>query len=226
MADDWRPLPRHTKLNYDECYAKVVLERFFPNEYQALQLSDRPDLRTKDGKVGVEVTSAIPQERQEALAIASEIPYCNPDDQKKKVDYLKKNGYEYTQYGMFGPMRTCRSLGLAYPDIENTFCKDFISAVKKKLQKLNSRTYDLLPRYNLFVQAEIGVEDWMPPKLLERLCQLSTWQYNFDFIYLLDLKGLFVFDITAHKYSVKETGEKLWGLGEIARKMVEEEERK
>ena len=35
----------HTKLRYDECFAKIVLERFFPNAYNDLLLSDRPDLR-------------------------------------------------------------------------------------------------------------------------------------------------------------------------------------
>ena len=61
-------MPRHTKLDYDECYAKIILEMFFPAKYQDLQISDRPDLRTKDGNIGIEVTSAIPQEEQEALA--------------------------------------------------------------------------------------------------------------------------------------------------------------
>ena len=40
-----KPLPRHTRLDYDECYAKLVLEKFFPDEYKKLELSDRPDLR-------------------------------------------------------------------------------------------------------------------------------------------------------------------------------------
>ena len=29
-----RPLPSHTKLDYDECYAKIVLEKFFPDQYE------------------------------------------------------------------------------------------------------------------------------------------------------------------------------------------------
>ena len=56
-----RPLPSHTKLDYDECYAKIVLEKFFPDQYENLQISDKPDLRDISNNIGIEVTSAIPQ---------------------------------------------------------------------------------------------------------------------------------------------------------------------
>ena len=207
-----RPLPRHTKLDYDECYAKIVLEKFFPAKYQNLQISDRPDLRTKDGNIGIEVTSAIPQEEQEALALACEIPYIDKEKQK------------YTKYGMSHPSRSYGWIGFNYPDIEKTFCRDFIHAIEEKIKKLNSGNYDLLPEYDLFVQSELYIEEWMRQKLIDKLCQLSTQRYNYKFIYLLALNGLFVFDISTQKYSMKETGEKLWGLGTAARDMVEKGE--
>ena len=207
-----RPLPRHTKLDYDECYAKIVLEKFFPAKYQNLQISDRPDLRTKDGNIGIEVTSAIPQEEQEALALACEIPYIDKEKQK------------YTKYGMSHPSRSYGWIGFNYPDIEKTFCRDFIHAIEEKIKKLNSGNYDLLPEYDLFVQSELYIEEWMRQKLIDKLCQLSKQRYNYKFIYLLALNGLFVFDVSTQKYSMKETGEKLWGLGTAARDMVEKGE--
>lgn len=216
-----RPLPRHTKIDYSECYAKIILEKFFPDEYQDLQISDRPDLRTKDGNIGIEVISAIPQEEQESLALACEIPYIDKEKQKKRIAYLKKKGYKYTKYGMSHPSRSYSWTGLNYPDIEKTFCRDFIHAVEKKIQKLNSETYDLLSEYDLFVQSELYIEEWMPQKLIDKLSQLSTQQYSYKFIYLLALNGLFVFDIPAQKYTMKETGEKLWGLGYVTRDIVE-----
>ena len=219
-----RPLPRHTKLDYNECYAKIILEKFFPVEYQDLQISDRPDLRTKDGKIGIEVTSSIPQEQQEALALACEIPYIDKENQKKRIVYLKKNGYEYTKYGMSHPSRGYGWVGLNYPDIEKTFCGDLIRVVERKIEKLNSGNYAPLPEYALFVQSELYIEEWMQQKLIDKLCQLSTQQYTYKLIYLLDLNGLFVFDTLAQKYSMKETGEKLWGLGMVAHDLVEKGE--
>lgn len=169
-----RPLPRHTKLDYDECYAKIILEKFFPAKYQNLQISDRPDLRTK--------------------------------------------------YGMSHPSRSYGWIGFNYPNIEKTFCRDFIHVVEEKIKKLNSGNYDLLPEYDLFVQSELYIEEWMQQKLIDKLCQLSTQQYNYKFIYLLALNGLFVFDVSTQRYSMKETGKKLWGLGTAARDMVEKGE--
>ena len=135
-------MPRHTKLDYDECYAKIILEMFFLAKYQDLQISDHPDLRTKDGNIGIEVTSAIPQEEQEGLALACEISYIDKENQEKRIAYLKKKGYEYTKYVMSHPSRSYGWIGLNYPDIEKTFCRDFIHAVE---EKINSGNYDLLP---------------------------------------------------------------------------------
>lgn len=34
----------HTKLKYDECFAKLILEEYFSDRYGDLQLQDKPDL--------------------------------------------------------------------------------------------------------------------------------------------------------------------------------------
>lgn len=128
------PLPSHTKLKYDECHAKILLEKFFPEVYNDLQISDRPDLRDVANSVGVEVTSAIPQGEQEALAIACTIPYLSKKERKRKITYLKAKGYDYGKYVMPHPPRGYAWTGSDYPDIEITFCKDFLSAVKAKIK--------------------------------------------------------------------------------------------
>lgn len=144
-----RPLPSHTKLDYDECYAKIVLEKFFPDQYENLQISDKPDLRDISNNIGIEVTSAIPQSEQEAMALACEIPYLEKEKQDKRIAYLKKKGYNYTQYGMTGPGMGYAWTGLDYPDIRNTWCKYFLSAVETKMKKLNTGGYASMKRYDL-----------------------------------------------------------------------------
>lgn len=216
-----KPLPNHTRLDYYECYAKIILEKFFPNEYKNLQIADRPDLREPIRNIGIEVTSAIPKKDKEALALASQIPYLDKKEQKKRIGYLHKNGYEYTEFFMIHPIKYYSWLGLEYPDITKTFCSVFIDIVEKKLEKLNNGTYDLLSRYDLFVQSELYIEEWMPEKLLDKLILLSNMSKSYHFIYLLALNGLFVFDISLKSWTMIETGKKLWGLGELARNMVE-----
>lgn len=220
-----KPLPRHTRLDYDECYAKLVLEKFFPDEYKNLELSDRPDLRNVKHNIGIEVTSAIPQKEQEAVMLACEIPYLPEKDQKRRIEYLKRNGYKYEKYGMSHPRRFYTWDGLGHPPIEITFCSDFLHAVTNKIEKLNQGKYAVLKQYNLFVYSELYLEGWMPSKILEWLISKSNREKKYSVIYLLALNGLFWFDIERQVSGMLETGPQLYGLGEEARSMVEEGER-
>ena len=219
-----RPLPSHTKLDYDECYVKIILEKFFPDIYGSLQLSDRPDLRDVKNSVGIEVTSAIPRGEQEALSLASEIPYLSSEKQEKRIAYLEKKGYKYTKYMMIHPGRSYRWTGSDNPDIEITFCKDFLYAVTKKIDKLNSGNYAPMKRYDLFVISGIFIEEWMPEKLMEKLVSYKTKAINYSFIYLLALNGIFVFNMDTERWTFKDTKEKTHGLGELARQIVEDGE--
>ena len=203
---------------------KLLLEKFFPDEYKNLELSDRPDLRDVKHNIGIEVTSAIPQKTQEAIMLACEIPYLPKEDQKKRIEYLKRNGYNYTNYGMSHPGRSYTWVGLGHPSIEITFCSDFLHAVTKKIEKLNQGKYAVLKQYNLFVKSELYVEDWMPTKILEWLLAKCNSEKRYSVIYLLALNGLFWFDIERQVSGMLETGPKLYGLGEQARAMVEEGE--
>lgn len=48
-----KPLPEHTKIDYDECYAYLVLSDYFPDRYRNLGIKDKPDvscLGVKRGK--------------------------------------------------------------------------------------------------------------------------------------------------------------------------------
>lgn len=224
IIEKGKPLPRHTRLDYDECYAKLVLETFFPGEYKNLKLSDQPDLRDVVHNTGIEVTSAVRQKEREAVMLACEIPYLPEQDQKRRIEYLKRSGYNYTKYGMSHPKRSYTWMGLGFPPIETTFCSDFLYAVAKKTEKLNQGKYALLKQYNLFVYSELYIEDWMPSKILEWLHSASNRTMSYSVIYLLALNGLFWFDIKQSTYGMLETGPKLYGLGEQARAMVEEGE--
>lgn len=221
-----KPLLRHTRLDYDECYAKLVLEKFFPDEYKNLELSDRPDLRDAKHNRGIEVTSAIPQKEQEAVMLACEIPYLPEEDQKRRIEYLKRNGYKYGKYGMSHPRRSYTWAGLGHPPIESTFCSDFLYAFTKKIEKLNQGKYAVLEQYNLFVNSELHIEDWMPAKILEWLLSKSNREKRYSIIYLLALNGLFWFDVERQVSGMLETGTKLYGLCDQARAMVEEGEKK
>lgn len=43
-------LPKHTKLDYHECYAKIVLEEICTNEFNELEISDKSDIQSIEKK--------------------------------------------------------------------------------------------------------------------------------------------------------------------------------
>lgn len=220
-----KPLPRHTRLDYDECYAKLVLEKFFPDEYKNLELSDRPDLRDNARNIGIEVTSAYPPGMQEALSLFSSMEGRNEKGKAKGVKQLQKRGYNYTENGMDGPLFSYSIIGNEYPDIEQAMFSPVIDAVRIKLNKLNEGSYADLRQYNLFIQTEPKIDDWMPPKIMERLLTLSHREKRYSVIYVLAVTDLLIFDVESQTWTRLKTGPKLYGLGDKARAMVEEGEK-
>ena len=222
-----RPLPSHTKLSYDECYAKIVLEKFFPDRYSELQLRDKPDLQDLSHNVGVEVTSIIPKSEQEAISIFIKLSYVDEKEKDKLIAHLEKIGYKYTGAGLTHPPRGFEWSGLEPPDIERTLCKEFTQAVKEKIKKLN-KNYVPLSRYDLFVYSELFIDEWMPEKLLKRLSQYNCEKAKYTFIYLFSLNGIFSFDMSTMSIQVckrEDIKQQLYGVGELARQMVEEGEK-
>ena len=149
------PLPPHTRLSYDECYAKLILEKIFPNRYENLQLSDKPDLRDLKHNIGIEVTSVIPKEEQEALNLAAMMPYVNEQSQERRRKRLKKMGYRYTENGMAHPPESYMYDGdFNDVNIKDTPCKRFLEAYEEKIRKLYSGNYAELEGYDLYVYSE------------------------------------------------------------------------
>lgn len=222
------PLPPHTKLSYDECYAKLILEKFFPNKYENLQLSDKPDLRDLKHNIGIEVTSAIPKEEQEALNLAAMIPYVDEQSQERRRRRLKKMGYRYTEYGMAHPPESYMYDGDFNVNIKDTPCKRFLEACEEKIRKLNSGNYADLERYDLYVYSEEVIDSWMIPKLIQAVSSINVGEKKYRYIYFVTLCEILVFD-TEHDECAGidiADGRKLDGLGEKARKIVEAGEKR
>ena len=135
--DPTKPLPDHTKLDYDECCAKLILEELFPERYGQLTLADKPDLQG-DG-VGIEVTIANDPKMQEALN--NWIKANTDTDEKRKRRHVAR----MAQLGV-----TFTGGIQSWPGGSPTFrwTKD---AVERKIEKLKKGNYILFPRFELFV---------------------------------------------------------------------------
>ena len=91
-----KPLPKHTKLDYYECYALLTLRELFPNKYRDLRLKDKPDLQGTI--IGIEVTIADNQNHQEALN--NWVKACSCEDKTMKSCYrerMNRLGVKFTE---------------------------------------------------------------------------------------------------------------------------------
>ena len=52
---------------FNEYFAKVILENCFPNKFQNIEVSDKPDLRYNGNKIGIEVAYCMPNDVAEAF---------------------------------------------------------------------------------------------------------------------------------------------------------------
>lgn len=144
VIDPEKPLPEHTKLNYEECYAKLILEEFFPERYPCLRLADKPDLQGE--QVGVEVTTAKDQKMQEAVRLWCKMGYVNDDQKSRNKARMAQLGVPY-EGGVQG-----------WPGQVPSF-KLIQKAVESKVQKLQKGNYKPFARYELFVFTETCLVD-------------------------------------------------------------------
>ena len=135
--DKNKPLPDHTKLDYDECCAKLILEELFPERYSELTLADKPDLQG-DG-VGIEVTTANDQRKMEIEKNWVKANNCDNENQKLYyIERMKQLGFPYQGGILLWPPYS--------PEFELTK-----NAVETKISKLKNGNYKYFSRYELFL---------------------------------------------------------------------------
>lgn len=179
--------------------------------------------------IGIEVTSVIPKEEQEALNLAAMIPYVDEQSQERRRKRLKKMGYRYTKYGMAHPPESYMYDGdFNDVNIKDTPCKRFLEAYEEKIRKLNSGNYAELERYDLYVYSEEVIDSWMIPKLIQAVSSINVGEKKYRYIYFVTLCEILVFDTERDECAGIDIadGRKLDGLGEKARKIVEAGEKR
>jgi len=207
--DKNKPLPDHTKLDYDECCALLTLKELFPDEYGDLKLSDKPDLQ--GAEVGVEVTIADDRVYQETLNNWVKAVSCDDEKQKEKyIERMKQLGTPYT-----GGVQTWPQWNPSFSDIQ--------TAVMSKVKKLGNGGYKFFQTYELFIFSDVWIHGTIIADVMELFCD----NHVFDFykkVFILE-KGYILHIFTVRKYTmveidITEQSER----NKRARKMVEDAE--
>ena len=198
--------------NFDEYFAKVVLEFCFPERYHDLEVKDKPDLQGKE--VGVEVTICTPSTVVQAFkAWYKALKYGGKPPKKQKDVYLEKGKLIWNQ-------------GVYDDSIENSPLQQFINSVSKKLERLNNKNanYAELNSYELFVNSALDIDTGdlkIKLAILEELQKLNTKLKKFDKIYLLVInKTMIVFDLVNNIFEIKYLYSRLDVLAQKARDLI------
>lgn len=206
-----KPLPPHTKLDYYECYAKIVLEDLFPVFISELLLKDKPDLQDIRSQVGIEVTIAEISETIEAQRLYSTLHAVDDVTQSRNIERMEQCGATYKSGILFGPNGS----------------DEFIlinRAIDSKIEKLQKGEYGKFSEYHLFIFSSILASETMLNDELEYLEQREIADY-FKKIYIQIPGELLYFDLIKSTYEVfsVDTNKQFdWAIK--ARHMVEDGE--
>lgn len=214
--DPNKPLPDHTKLRYEECYAKVFLEYFYPNEFCNLIIQDKPDLYDCKNDIGIEVVEAEEQRKKEAVKLWYTMPYVSEQEKVKNIDRMKQLGEEYM--GGFQVWST-----ISYDkDIDSKPFKVLYAALNRKLQKLKTGNYKLCKSYELFIYSELMIRKEWHEKMLARLIDISTkYSLKYEQIHIATQDSLCLYNIQENTFKSCDITEKKKELAFQARKLVE-----
>lgn len=152
-----KPLPEHTKLDYYECLAKIVLEALFPNDFIDLKIKDKPDLQNVEKEIGIEVTRAINPKQEQNEKLCSKIIHGQIRDKEKAI---KKINSSYKPSRMIINGKEIRESdrynnGILIGIPENDNFDRIVKAFKDKIHKLNEGEYSPFLFNYLFIHSEI-----------------------------------------------------------------------
>lgn len=148
MTSWTKPLPKHTRLDYYECYAKIVLEELFPTEFVDLQIKDKPDLQMNNGEYGVEVTISQDKDQLKAESLYTDISYNRVRNIERATDEIEKCGCKLENGVLTGKSGV------------DSF--DFIlESFRDKLHKLNYKDYKIFKTNCLFAFSDIYANERM-----------------------------------------------------------------
>lgn len=183
---------------FNEYFAKVILENCFPNKFQNVEISDKPDLRYNEDEIGIEVAYCTPKEVVEAFNCIDRYEKAE-DIPEKTLEKAKRVGVTIDERGVLWSQDS-------YGDnmaIEKTPIRYFLDMVRKKVERLNSENADYadMKSYELFINSPITMPNWFKRETFQVLKNINNRKKQYDTIYLLlSEPKLLVFNLKENKY--------------------------
>ena len=185
---------------FNEYFAKVILENCFPNKFQNIEVSDKPDLRYNGNEIGIEVAYCTPKDVAEAFNCIDRYEQA-ADISETTLKKSKRAGVTIDEQGVLWNQES-------YADnmvIEKTPIRYFLDMVRQKVERLNSKAagYAEMKSYELFINSPITMPDWFKIETFQTLKNINNRKKQYDTIYLLLCEPkLLVFNLKENKYNV------------------------
>lgn len=185
---------------FNEYFAKVILENCFPNKFQNIEVSDKPDLRYNENEIGIEVAYCMPKDVVEAFNCIERYEKAE-DIPGKTLKKAKRVGVTIDEQGVLWNQES-------YADnmvIEKTPIRYFLDMVRQKVERLNSKAagYAEMKSYELFINSPITMPDWFKGETFQTLKNINNREKQYDTIYLLlSEPKLLVFNLKENRYNV------------------------
>lgn len=196
--DPAKPLPPELDTEYWETFAKLILEKFCPEEFFNLSVDgEKPDLRNVSAGVGVEVTSSESKESREIDSLyAQRYTYGNNEQKKKALKRIEELGGKVEEYFLMHPTMS-RDLRRIYTTVRN------------KTEKLN-KNYEVFNENDLFIFDSILILDRELPGILEHITESSANDISFKRVFLYCFGGdLYEFNNSKGTYKHFEESDKI-----------------
>ncbi len=183
---------------FNEYFAKIILENCFPNKFQNIEVSDKPDLRYNGNKIGIEVAYCMPNDVAEAFYCIERYEKAE-DIPEKTLKKARKAGITVDEQGVLWNQDS-------YGDniaIEKTPIRYFLDMVRQKVERLNSENADYadMKSYELFINSPITMPKWFKKETFQVLKNINNRKKQYDTIYLLlSEPKLLVFNLKENKY--------------------------
>ena len=211
VIDEKQPLYSHTKFDYWECYAKIVLEDLLSDKFCDLILADKPDLQDKNGGVGIEVTRAENPKQIEAERLYSGLYYKAGKYRARDIERIEQLGAKVCFGFMWG--------------IKGTDSFERINtSIDAKCKTLSKGEYQDFKEYHLFLFSSIYAVDDMLKEELKHLVLNDIGKF-YRIIYILVPGGMYCFDLDSETYKTFDIdSKKQFEHATNARRMVLEGE--
>ena len=176
----------------------AILRYLYPGKYDSMVVSEKPDLQDSAHGIGIEVTTAIPQE--EMRAMSEYCKYCSTHGRKEKekiIDRIQDTGSKLRHVNLGN--KSIESLETPRVDEKRIIQ----SSIIRKIEKINN--YDGFDHLGVALILDIPTKN-AEDSIINWIKEIITNNDEkiYDFVYVISHRFCVYFDSQTQKHSRRE----------------------